>query len=441
MNWIKRLVDEFLAATRENRGIFLPIFCCFFLVLFSYSFLRPLCQALYLTAMGSAKLPQVWIISAAAMAVVVWIYNRSISSTRPLSLYIVSNVIAIGFFLVFYFYFSVKNKAFSTMAYIVKDIYVVILIEQLWSFCNANFSVNRAKTVYGFLAGGCSIGGIVASVMTAKLAPILGSNNLIFIGSSSLLAGIFLFAYACRRSSHAQRSEGNREAKAVPPIEIPEGRGDTGGEQGISNDDKAFGGLGLVFKSKYLVLICLMLMLSQFVTALIDLQFNQILESEVTKLDLRTAYFGKFFAVTNMVSLIFQFVISAPMLHFLGLYLTLILVPAIMGLGSFGFFFATTMVVIFATKTANKSLTYSIFRSAKEILYIPLSLVEKYKGKAVIDMFIYRFSKAAIALVIIGLQTAMVVTAIRINYIVLALIIIWIFIVPILIREYNKRII
>ena len=98
-----------------------------------------------------------------------------------------------------------------------------------------------------------------------------------------------------------------------------------------------------------------------------------------------------------------------------------------------------TMAVIFGTKLANKSLTYSLFRSAKEILYIPLSYVENYKGKAVIDMFIYRFAKAAIAFVIIGLQYIIAVTAIKINFIVVGLIVVWILIVPLLIREYNKR--
>ncbi|MCP4669026.1 MAG: hypothetical protein GY849_22035 [Deltaproteobacteria bacterium] len=438
MNWVKGLFDEFIAASRENRGVFLPVFGCFFLVLFSYSFLRPLCQALYLTAMGSARLPHVWIISAAAMAAVVWVYNRFISSTKPLRLYTVSNVIAISFFLVFYFYFSAQNKAFSTIAYIVKDIYVVVLIEQLWGFCNAIFSEKRAKTVYGFLAGGCSLGGIIASVMTARLASAMGSDNLIFIGCGALLAGVFLFAYACRKSGQIDHSEEDKKHHSAPLKQGPEQQ-DSEGRRNETFKEKISGGLDVVFKSKFLVLICLMLMLSQFVTALIDLQFNQILETEVTELDSRTAYFGKFFAVTNVASLVLQFVISAPMLHFLGLFLTLMVVPAMMGLGSFAFFFSTTMVVIFATKVANKSLTYSIFRSAKEILYIPLSYIEKYKAKAVIDMFIYRFAKAGIALVIIGLQAAMVVTAIKINYMVVGLIIIWIMMVPILIREYHRR--
>ena len=153
MKWLKRLFNEFVSAVKENKGIFLPIFGCFFLVLFSYSFIRPLTQALYLTAMGSEHLPHVWIISALAMAVTVWLYNKFVTTSKPLVLYTISNFIAITFFLVFFFHFSAENKAFSTLAYIVKDIYVVILIEQLWSFCNATFSEDRAKTVYGFLAG------------------------------------------------------------------------------------------------------------------------------------------------------------------------------------------------------------------------------------------------------------------------------------------------
>ena len=80
------------------------------------------------------------------------------------------------------------------MAFIVKDIYVVILIEQLWTFCDTTFSEKRAKILYGFLAGACSIGGIVASVLTSELASVMGSKNLIFVGCVALLLGVWLFA-------------------------------------------------------------------------------------------------------------------------------------------------------------------------------------------------------------------------------------------------------
>ncbi|MBW1945863.1 MAG: hypothetical protein JRJ51_23985 [Deltaproteobacteria bacterium] len=308
----------------------------------------------------------------------------------------------------------------------------------MWTFCDASFSEKRAKTLYGFLAGGCSIGGIVASVMTAKLAPILGSSNLLFIGCGALLLGVLLFNYANAKGNQVLHRAQPKDAAGIGIEEDAKERGTKGGLEEKS-EPTIWGGVDVVLKSRYLILICIMLMMSQFVTALIGLQFNQVLEVQVSELDLRTAYLANFYGMTNIVSLFLQFVVSAPMLHFLGLLLSLILVPALMGVGSLAFFFAPTMAILFGTRVANKSLTYSVFRSAKEILYIPLSYIEKYKGKAVIDMFIYRFAKGGIGAIIIGLGTIMTVTAIRINYMVIGLIILWILIVPVLIREYKKR--
>ena len=424
MGHIKRLVKDFFTAAGENQGLFLPLFGCFFLVLFSYSFIRPVCESLFLSSWGASKMPHVWIISALATAAVVWVYNKFVVSVRPSRLFAVSNFLAVAFFLLFYLYFSAKNRGFSLMAFIVKDIYVVILIEQLWTFCDTTFSEKRAKILYGFLAGGCSIGGIVASVMTSELASVLGSKNLIFVGCGALLLGVWLFGHA------------NRKGGAVLARARKKG---TDNAQESEKKGSIWGGFDVVLKSKYLILICVMLMLSQFVTALIGLQFNQVLEVQVTEMDLRTAYLARFYGATNVISLVLQFGISAPMLHFLGILLSLVLVPAIMGAGSLAFFFAPTMGVLFGTRLANKSLSYSIFRSAKEILYIPLSYIEKYKGKAVIDMFIYRFAKGGIGAVIIGMQAVMTVTALRINYMVIGLIIVWILIVPLLIKEYKKR--
>ena len=418
------MVKDFFTAAGENQGLFLPLFGCFFLVLFSYSFIRPVCESLFLSSWGASKMPHVWIISALATAAVVWVYNKFVVSTRPSRLFAVSNFLAVAFFLLFYLYFSAKNRGFSLMAFIVKDIYVVILIEQLWTFCDTTFSEKRAKILYGFLAGGCSIGGIVASVMTSELASVLGSKNLIFVGCGALLLGVWLFGHA------------NRKGGAVLARARKKG---TDNAQESEKKGSIWGGFDVVLKSKYLILICVMLMLSQFVTALIGLQFNQVLEVQVTEMDLRTAYLARFYGATNVISLVLQFGISAPMLHFLGILLSLVLVPAIMGAGSLAFFFAPTMGVLFGTRLANKSLSYSIFRSAKEILYIPLSYIEKYKGKAVIDMFIYRFAKGGIGAVIIGMQAVMTVTALRINYMVIGLIIVWILIVPLLIKEYKKR--
>ena len=53
---------------------------------------------------------------------------------------------------------------------------------------------------------------------------------------------------------------------------------------------------------------------------------------------------------------------------------------------------------------AVKALDYSIFGIIKEQLYIPLGINEKFKAKAIIDVFAYRSSKALASLLILGLS-------------------------------------
>jgi len=52
---------------------------------------------------------------------------------------------------------------------------------------------------------------------------------------------------------------------------------------------------------------------------------------------------------------------------------------------------------------ASKAFDYSLFRAAKEILYIPLSHAEKTQGKAFVDMMSYRMAKGATSLMLLGL--------------------------------------
>ena len=51
-----------------------------------------------------------------------------------------------------------------------------------------------------------------------------------------------------------------------------------------------------------------------------------------------------------------------------------------------------------------KAFDYSIFRAAKELLYIPLSFDERYRAKEVIDVFGYRAGKGGSSVVIVLLQ-------------------------------------
>ena len=53
-----------------------------------------------------------------------------------------------------------------------------------------------------------------------------------------------------------------------------------------------------------------------------------------------------------------------------------------------------------------KAFDYSVFRAAKELLYVPLSFDERYRAKPIIDVFGYRAGKGGSSVVIVLLQKA-----------------------------------
>jgi len=60
-------------------------------------------------------------------------------------------------------------------------------------------------------------------------------------------------------------------------------------------------------------------------------------------------------------------------------------------------------LALVVSKVASKAFDYTLFRAAKEILYLPLPYRDKTQGKALVDILTYRVAKAATSLLLLGL--------------------------------------
>jgi len=87
----------------------------------------------------------------------------------------------------------------------------------------------------------------------------------------------------------------------------------------------------------------------------------------------------------------------------MGVPLVLLSIPALLGVAVAGYALVPRYAAIAAAKVASKAFDYSLFRAAKEILYIPLGRAERTQGKAFVDMMSYRMAKGATSLMLLGL--------------------------------------
>ena len=81
---------------------------------------------------------------------------------------------------------------------------------------------------------------------------------------------------------------------------------------------------------------------------------------------------------------------------------------------------------------------YTIFRSAKEILYIPLSYAEQTQGKSVVDMLTYRVAKGGASLLLMGLLALGLAAAV--TPVALALTAAWLGTTVAVVRRFRRKV-
>ena len=351
-----------------------------FLILGSYAIARPATESLFLGANGSQSLPMAWLAVALGSLIVVTLYNRWSASTDLVVLFGVASGISAGLLIVLLLAAHVGVPGMSWALYLWKDIYIVVLIEIFWSFANTVVPVKQAKWLYGLFCVVGSLGGMAGNLSVGVLAQAFGTANTLWA-----VVPLLLFSWgACFVLVRIGTSPLKEEPAAKVKPSFSEG-------------------FQVLRQSRALWLLMILIATTQVVITLIDYQINIAVESQYTDTDVRTAIIGQIYAAIDVASLVLQLT-TGPILRLFGVPLVLLFIPGLLGAAVAGYAFVPRFMAIAVAKVASKSFDYSLFRAAKEILYIPMTREEKTRGKAFVDMMTYRCAKGATSLMLMGLM-------------------------------------
>ena len=400
-DFIKELPKDF-----KRNGFF--IFLTYFFAIFSYPFVRSSTGAIFYESYSSNEYSFATFIAIAFLIIIIFISNKVQEKIGIHKLYALIGAGTIICLLGFHYLHSIGFKPMAYGLFATKEIYIVLLIHLCLAFTNAYFSMEQLKRLYGPLGAAGSIGGIIGGQMTSHLAKNYGTDSVFYFSLTLIFLALVSF-YQTKNTKLTLEKEEKKE-----PI-------------------KSIKGIG-----KYVALIASIVALTQLVIFIADLQFNIMFEKVVTSKDMRTAYLGDIFSYTNMGTLFFQLVIIPYALirvnikhvfYFIPLlYLILILSGAAIGSGS--------LFVVAGVFILMKAIDYSLFSSAKEVMYHPLSNLQKYGAKYITDMFVYRLAKALISLV----MSFFAVKEIGfLNTIQITCVIAWIICIALLFKEQKNK--
>lgn len=372
---------KYLDFSSSQKTFILSILVCVFFISCDYAIIRPASTSIFISNYTSKLFPYSWILGVPFNLFIVYLYNRFLPVIGCLKTFF-AFVVSIIFINVFTSLFVCKLPFLIFFQFIFKDVYILLAFKQAWSMIHTTINTQKAKFLYGLMFGFGGIGSVLGGLISGFFAVSIKSENL-FLFSLPIYLIVFLFY------SIALKNSGVKEGFKKEIIEE-----NTYPKQGFS----------LIRKSPYLIIILLIVIAMQVSTALLDYQFNVYLEKNIPNIDLRTQFTGKLTSIINLITTCFQFFGGFLLINLLGFKKSHLSVPILLAFNSLLFLFFPSFAMITYAFATIKSLDYSVFSIIREMLYIPLKTDEKYRAKAIIDVFAYRSARAFASLFLIFIQ-------------------------------------
>ncbi len=262
------------------------------------------------------------------------------------------------------------------------------------------FTNEQARRLFGFIAAGGSAGAVAGSALTAALVVRIGVTNLLLI-SVLLLGGALVCVHRFLRWAQKDR-EARLEGSPQPPggADKPE----PPWPQGATIGGGVWTGVKQVFQSRYLLGICLYILLYTTLSTFLYLEQAHIVRGAFDDPVKRTALFASINLGVNVLTILTQLFLTGRIVAAFGLPVTLALAPALVMLGFAGLGFFPVLGVLVAFQVVRRAGNFALARPAREVLFTVVGREEKYKAKNFIDTVVYRGGDAVSGWVFAGLS-------------------------------------
>ena len=351
----------------------------FAVVMASYYLLKPIREAFFLESKGVNSFPIVHLWNCLATFLAAQTYDWAARRWRPGSLAIWSGpLLALQVFLFAgVFHHHGLDYWLPWLYYVWVSVFSVFAPALLWTLVNNAFTTKQGEHYFGVIASGGIFGGIAGSLLTRQVAG--WERHSVLLVAGVLLLPLYLLAIPLDRAR-------------LPEVVPLKKAGRTDSAWGLLRDSYLLGIAGLMFVT---------MLGAEFA----DHQSQRVLESGGLRgADLRVWY-GEMYGITNALGLTLNLILSRYLLKRWGpapglaaLQLAVILKAVALAL------LPTPQTLLWAL-SLDLGIHYSLFQASKEVLYLPNPPDVKYRAKALIDTFVFRFG--------VGLGALFVLTFLR----------------------------
>ena len=373
---IRNLMINFLktASKVKEQEVKAVIFSFLFVVVLmsAYYILRPVRDAMA-SDWTDAEVSWLWTLNFFISTAIVALYGVMVSKFRfRLLVPTMYGIFAISF-IIFYALGSVfeDRTVIDKSFYVWVSVFSLFHISVFWTFMSELFSKEQSGRLFGIIAVGASVGGLIGPSITAFFSVSLGTDNLMLVASIMLLIPIPIIFYLQSLKS----KELNNEVLDIPIS-----------NQSIGGNPLA--GFKMFFSNPYLLSIGLFIFLYTGISSFVYFELKNLL-SDFSRSE-RSVIWAQMDLAVNILAISTGLFATGRIVTKFGMPATIAMVPIIICIGLLVLAISPLLGVVMILQIIRRAGNYAVTRPAREMLFTLVNQETRFKAKPVIDIVAYR---------------------------------------------------
>ena len=375
-----RVITRLTNTRSGERTVAFLMFAYSFLAMTSHNILKPVTKSKFIDQLGSDNLPYVLLASSVLIGMLMHFYASA--ARRVPRKYVIPITQAILVALLVLFWALLRNGAvWVTVAlYFFGQILGILLLSQFWTLANDVYDARQAKRLFGLIGGGACLGGAVGAAITATRVEAIGSNNLLLVSAITLSICVVLVLKIVRLP-HADH-----------PAEELDERG-VGGREAFR----------LLAQSRHLRVLAGVVAFAAIGAAVVDQQLSMAAEGTGADGDAIAKLLAQVTIYLSLAGFLVQIGLTSRIHRSFGIAVALLLLPIGLGTSATLILLTGQLWAVAGARVLDTTLRYSLDKTTREVLFIPLPADLRFRAKPFIDVTMDRFGKAAAAAIILVL--------------------------------------
>ena len=373
---IRNLMINFLktASKVKEKEVKAVIFSFLFVVVLmsAYYILRPVRDAMA-SDWTDSEVSWLWTLNFFISTAIVALYGVMVSKFRfRLLVPTMYGIFAISF-IIFYALGSVfeDRTVIDKSFYVWVSVFSLFHISVFWTFMSELFSKEQSGRLFGIIAVGASVGGLIGPSITAFFSVSLGTDNLMLVASIMLLIPIPIIFYLQLLKS----KELNNEVLDIPIS-----------NQSIGGNPLA--GFKMFFSNPYLLSIGLFIFLYTGISSFVYFELKNLL-SDFSRSE-RSVIWAQMDLAVNILAISTGLFATGRIVTKFGMPATIAMVPIIICIGLLVLAISPLLGVVMILQIIRRAGNYAVTRPAREMLFTLVNQETRFKAKPVIDIVAYR---------------------------------------------------